>query len=308
MADTEETPSQRQARIRREKREAKIIGSGTERLDKITKLSGRTPESSTNSNYSARLTILIFPVRNESPTPLSSPIPPSQPTSPPSQPTGPPSQPTGPTPLQPTSPPPNLTNAASPAQTQAQEEYLRKLLRTPAPQQGQGQQGQQAEVEDPMLSMMNQMFGNLGGDSRGEGGLPFSSDDLAKATGLPAFITDMFMGKQRSPPTPAEEKADRMWNIIHTLFALLAGAYVVFVVGRSIDTFGVNSPAPATFQNPFLVFIMGELLIQGFKTVGAGQGAKKGPWLWLQVLKDLARDGCIVVFVMGAVGWWKGQS
>jgi hypothetical protein len=60
MADTEETPSQRQARIRREKREAKIIGSGTERLDKITRLSGRTPESSMNSNYSARLTILIF--------------------------------------------------------------------------------------------------------------------------------------------------------------------------------------------------------------------------------------------------------
>jgi GET complex subunit GET2 len=159
-----------------------------------------------------------------------------------------------------------------------------------------------------MLLMMNQMFGKLGGDTGGEGGLPFSSDDLAKATGLPAFITDKFMGKQRSPPTPAEEKADRMWNIIHTLFALLAGAYVVFVVGRSIDTFGVNSPAPATFQNPFLVFIMGELLIQGFKTVGASQGAKKGPWLWLQVLKDLARDGCIVVFVMGAASWWKGQS
>lgn len=42
----EETPSQRQARIRRQKREAKITGNASERLDKITRLSGRTPESS----------------------------------------------------------------------------------------------------------------------------------------------------------------------------------------------------------------------------------------------------------------------
>lgn len=42
----EETPAQRQARIRRQKREAKITSNATERLDKITRLSGRTPESS----------------------------------------------------------------------------------------------------------------------------------------------------------------------------------------------------------------------------------------------------------------------
>ena len=42
----EETPSQRQARIRRQKREAKVTSNADERLDKITRLSGRTPESS----------------------------------------------------------------------------------------------------------------------------------------------------------------------------------------------------------------------------------------------------------------------
>jgi GET complex subunit GET2 len=46
MSGTEESPAQRQARIRREKREAKIKAGGSERLDKITKLSGRTPEMS----------------------------------------------------------------------------------------------------------------------------------------------------------------------------------------------------------------------------------------------------------------------
>jgi GET complex subunit GET2 len=46
MADPEETPAQRQARIRQQKREAKITGNASERLDKITRLSGRAPEKS----------------------------------------------------------------------------------------------------------------------------------------------------------------------------------------------------------------------------------------------------------------------
>lgn len=40
----EETPSQRQARIRRQKRESKLTANAAERLDKITRLSGRSPE------------------------------------------------------------------------------------------------------------------------------------------------------------------------------------------------------------------------------------------------------------------------
>ena len=37
----DETPTQKQARLRREKREKKILEGGTSRLDKITSLSGR---------------------------------------------------------------------------------------------------------------------------------------------------------------------------------------------------------------------------------------------------------------------------
>jgi GET complex subunit GET2 len=48
MADVEETPAQRQARLRRQKREAKINANASDRLDKITRLSGRTPEHSKN--------------------------------------------------------------------------------------------------------------------------------------------------------------------------------------------------------------------------------------------------------------------
>jgi hypothetical protein len=43
MSSTEESPAQRAARLRRERREAKIKEGGAARLDKITSLSGRTP-------------------------------------------------------------------------------------------------------------------------------------------------------------------------------------------------------------------------------------------------------------------------
>ncbi|KAL9035026.1 MAG: hypothetical protein Q9214_006777, partial [Letrouitia sp. 1 TL-2023] len=40
-SSNEESPAQKQARLRREKREAKIKAGGSARLDKITQLSGR---------------------------------------------------------------------------------------------------------------------------------------------------------------------------------------------------------------------------------------------------------------------------
>jgi GET complex subunit GET2 len=42
MADAEESPGQRQARLRREKREKKILEGGSARLEKITGVSGRS--------------------------------------------------------------------------------------------------------------------------------------------------------------------------------------------------------------------------------------------------------------------------
>ncbi|KAK5797856.1 hypothetical protein VI817_004147 [Penicillium citrinum] len=45
MSTPEESPAQRASRLRRERREAKIKEGGSARLDKITSLSGRTPQS-----------------------------------------------------------------------------------------------------------------------------------------------------------------------------------------------------------------------------------------------------------------------
>lgn len=52
-----ETPTQKQARLRRERREAKIKAGGSARLEKITNLSGR-------QNLPGRLRILFCPFPN----------------------------------------------------------------------------------------------------------------------------------------------------------------------------------------------------------------------------------------------------
>ncbi|KAJ9639633.1 hypothetical protein H2204_003703 [Knufia peltigerae] len=279
MADTEETPAQRQARIRRQKREAKITGSGTERLDKITRLSGRTPES----------------MRHESPamTPRSS------------------------TPSELPSPPNTLQDPsvnATPEQIRAQEEFLKAMLRQPMPQEGQAQQQPQAQEEDPMLKMLQAMMGGADGASDpnapggGMGGIPgMSPDDISKMTGLPSFLTSMFMGSQKAPPTQAEMRATRLWKIVHVVFAIFAGLYLVFCINTATETFGENPPAPATFQNPFIVFATGELLVQGSRVLTSGHSDKSGIGLWIQMLREFVGDGAIVVFMLGIASWWKGS-
>ena len=50
--DSSESPTQKQARLRRERREAKIKSGGSSRLDKITQLSGR-PAEPRNASFNA---------------------------------------------------------------------------------------------------------------------------------------------------------------------------------------------------------------------------------------------------------------
>lgn len=57
---SEESPAQRQARLRRERREAKIKADGSSRLEKITQVSGRPAEPGTSclvsvANFDERL-------------------------------------------------------------------------------------------------------------------------------------------------------------------------------------------------------------------------------------------------------------
>jgi hypothetical protein len=155
-----------------------------------------------------------------------------------------------------------------------------------------------------MMKMLNSLLGGAdGSDPTNPGGLPFSPDDISKATGLPPFLTNMFMGQGTAAPTPAQEQTAWVWTLIHVIFSLLAGVHVVYVLSSSIKLFGSSPPAPVTIKNPFLVFITGELLVHSTQMFLVDRAGPKGMWAWWQILKDIARDGSIVVFMMGAASW-----
>lgn len=161
-----------------------------------------------------------------------------------------------------------------------------------------------------MMKMLQSMMGGMGGEGNqsSPGDLPFNPEELFQHTGLPSWATGMLFGGQKAPPTAAEQKSQRSWRIIHVVVSVLAGLYMLFALNKSFQTYGKNPPAPATFQNPFAVFIMAELILQSTRIFTAGQAQPRGPQLWFQMLKQLARDGAIIVFMLGCASWWRSYT
>lgn len=147
-----------------------------------------------------------------------------------------------------------------------------------------------------------------GGDPSNPGKLPFSPDDISSMLGLPPVLTKMFLGGQNAPQTAAQKQQEWVWKIVHILFSIVAGFYVLYMVGRSISAYGPKPPPPATAQNPFLVFVMGELLLEGATVMLRNRSEGSSARSWVQMLKDIGRDGGIVVFVLGLGLWWSGQT
>ena len=164
-----------------------------------------------------------------------------------------------------------------------------------------------------MMKMLQAMMGGVDGSNDPNfpgsmgAGAGLSPDDISKATGLPPFLTGMMAGGQKAPPTRAEIQAARLWKIVHAVFGIVVGLYLASSINRSTETFGENPPAPATFQNPFLVFVTGELLVQGTRVATKGHSGKGGFRLWIQMVKEFIGDGAIVVFMLGLASWWKGS-
>jgi len=170
-----------------------------------------------------------------------------------------------------------------------------------------------------MLKMLQAMMGGMGGmpgmdtgndpnAPPGAGGIPgLSPDAISKATGLPSFLTNMMLGGQKAPPTQRELQTTRMWKVLHVIFAFMAGLYLVYSINKAEESFGENPPAPATFQNPFLVFMTGEALVQGSRVAAQGHSGKSGIGLWIQMGKEFIGDGAIIVFMLGLASWWKGS-
>ncbi|KAK2732827.1 hypothetical protein FQN57_002469 [Myotisia sp. PD_48] len=280
---TEESPAQRAARLRREKREANIKASGTARLDKITSLSGRTPSS----------------LRDESLSSNNTPSPPSER-------------------QQPTSPLENLPTfeEQSPQNTQAQEEYIRALLRS--------QQPVPPPLDtDPTAKLLTSLFGLPVPSPPGvvtPGGTNTAAppntqapelwpNDLTSALGAPPFLAKLIHHFiHPTPLSPAAKRMNTAWRGIHVAFAFLLSLYLLVTLQSSISIYGtIHPPPPATVQNPFVILVLGELLLAGTRMVlgnhereGSGNnGAMISLTACTGLLLDIARDGRIMVFVLG---------
>ncbi|KAE8133425.1 hypothetical protein BDV38DRAFT_258457 [Aspergillus pseudotamarii] len=294
MSSAEESPAQRAARLRRERREAKIKEGGAARLDKITSLSGRTPASMREET-------------SPSPSPSPSPQPPAQVSSTPEteKPQSQPAPAPASAPAQPTSNP----EPQSPENLQAQQELFRALLRQGGPSSS--EQGPQEE--DPTMQMLNTLMAGMNGQDQAPGGAPGgaaggpSSAELVSALGLPPFVADL-LGAATHKPTDEEKKEVRTWKALHVLFAVAVGIYLLMLIGTSVSTYGSQPPPPATAQNPFLYFTTGEVVLTGARLMSKGRtGTAAGIMLWLQLFQDIVRDGSLVVFLLGMGAWWSRE-
>ncbi|KAJ5093211.1 hypothetical protein N7456_009072 [Penicillium angulare] len=282
MSTPDESPAQRAARQRRERREAKIRDGGSARLDKITSLSGRTPQSTQEEH---------------SPSPQ-------------------PSQPTPPAVSQ--SPSPSLQeqqDQQSVAALQAQQDAFRAMLRQAAPEVAQHQQSQEAnEVEDPTLKLLNSLLGSMPTDPNGPpppGGAPGQAPGagpslgpaaIASMLGLPPFLANLVGGAfQTQEENP---KSVRLWKTLHIFFALSVAFYLLFIIGSSVALFGSLPPKPATAQNPFVIFMTGELLLCGSRVLIGGQNGVRSA---MKLVKDVIRDGSLIIFALGLGSWYTRE-
>ncbi|KAK2746586.1 hypothetical protein FQN55_005574 [Onygenales sp. PD_40] len=283
MSEAEESPAQRAARVRRERREAKIKAGGSARLDKITSLSGRTPSS----------------VRDESPVSLSDSTPTPEPRT----------QPPPRTSVSPLPPSPDVDDQ-TPENLKAQEEYLRALLRSQKPLD------QSSMEQNPAALLSSLLGGNAppgmappgdafpGGDSPG-----FNPADIASAFGVPSFLANFFLGGNSQPTSPSELRMAWIWKIVHVFFGLAIGVYLLSLFNSSVSTYGSNPPPPATAQNPFILFMTGEAVLSGTRIMTrARDGQLKNVRTWIQLLGDVVKDGRIAVFVLGAGMWLLGET
>ncbi|OGE51993.1 hypothetical protein PENARI_c011G07401 [Penicillium arizonense] len=313
---SEESPAQRSARLRRERREAKIKEGGSARLDKITSLSGRTPQSEREDASPS-------PQRSISASP--SPAPPMPQFRPSPSPQSEMQSPEARRAQQEAFLAMLQQSASGQAQgqqldsqaeaLQAQQDAFRAMLRQSAPEQGQSQGLQSNDAEDPAIKLLSSLLGAMpGGDPNAppgatppDAGAPPSPGSslaaMATMAGVPPFLANMLGGA--AAPTEAEQKSTRIWKTLHTVFALAVSFYLLFLIGTSVSLFGSPPPKPATAQNPFAIFVTGELLLTGGKVLFGGKSGGMG--MAVQLSKDVIRDGKLLLFVLGLASWYHPE-
>ncbi|KAF2834631.1 hypothetical protein M501DRAFT_1000080 [Patellaria atrata CBS 101060] len=308
-----ETPNQRQARLRRERRNAQLQAGGSERLAKITGASGRpapAPESPP---------VVSTPPVSQTPDPKEVDI--SEHYYKPSS--------RSRTDLQ--------TFDSSSAQDGSGLGNMNNLPQNPfAAFLGLGSlPGSNApssdSPNDPMLAILSQLL---------QGQSPDPNDPNA-AGGLPPGLAEMFGAGGQTPPQQ-RSSTSRIWAIVHFVFSLSLVVYVALYSNFTGTVARTTSPSSPVFDTHsaadgladgvgkrlFWLFATAELVLQSTRFfLERGELRSEGllgslsrmlpePWSgWIRVVgrygviwRTVVGDAMVVVFVLGMWAWWNGTA
>ncbi|CAK3982062.1 54S ribosomal L24, mitochondrial [Lecanosticta acicola] len=294
-----ETPTQRQARLRREKRQKKMAEQGEDRLNKIKALNGgvappdevlggpgtQGPQAASVADDPDEVDISQYS---------------------------------------------NFSTNASDRSAQAQGDPLAAAMMQMEQEQRQaGGQGQREGQEDPMVKMMQQMMGAMGGDP---------NDPNAKAPDVPPWMASMLSGggqKSEQPRAPTTGAA-YLWRIVHAIFAFGLAFYIcltsTFNGSKLARSQSVYTEEAGYGLGPrlFLIFTSAELLLQstryfmekgqlqgaGMFAMVANSGFVPEPYAnyirvggrYIAIAQTIFTDVMVIVFVLGCMAWWNGVA
>lgn len=192
-----------------------------------------------------------------------------------------------------------------------------------------------------MMRMMQQMLSGAGG--AGSGGMPDMgdpNDPNNPMNDLPPFMKNL-MSAQRQTQTDAQAQQSApktnsayLWRIVHAIFAIALAAYIALT-----GTFNGSKLSRAEslgddggFSAPklFYLFATFELMLQtsryflekgqlqgtGMLATIANSGLVPEPWggyirvvgRYSVIFQTVMGDAMTVVFVLGALAWWRGMA
>ncbi|KAF2689755.1 hypothetical protein K458DRAFT_292124 [Lentithecium fluviatile CBS 122367] len=193
----------------------------------------------------------------------------------------------------------------------------------------------QDPAADPIMAMMQQMMGGAGGMPGGPGQAGGPPGDL------PPGLANLFsaMGGSGGAPEPSPEQSSAwIWRLVHSLFSVGLAIFIVLrtpFTGTKLhrtaapgDVWMQESGRGETFAHFFYLFATFEVIMQSSRYFiekghlqGGGILSTIGAFLpepyagyvrvvgrYSVIYSTVVSDAMVVVFVLGAAAWWNGDA
>jgi len=295
-----ETANQRQARLRREKRQQRMAEQGEDRLARIKALNGGVaPPAEVLGGPTAGGESKQATVEDPDEVDIDT------------------VSGTG-------------TPSGRPARGNAEDNPLAAaMLQMQQGQKGQAGGADGSAEDDPMVKMMQQITGLMGGN-------PQNPNDPNQQPEIPPMLQALMGGGRKEQQKAPETGSAYLWRIVHTLFAFTLAIYITMTstfngskLARSQSVY-TDEAGYGFGPRLFIIFTSVQLLLQStryflekgqlqgsgmFATV-ANSGMVPEPYAhyirtagrYVGILRTIISDAMVVVFVFGALAWWRGMA